>query len=85
MKPMSRSRVAATVRIALGVFFVLLGVAGVFLPILQGLIFLALGAVLLAPHVPFFDRMRAWIYHRFPATEIFVERCHRRFHRHRRK
>ncbi|MES1923868.1 hypothetical protein [Salinisphaera sp. T31B1] len=38
------------VRIGLGVFFFLLGIAGLVLPILQGVLFLLISAILLAPY-----------------------------------
>ena len=44
-------------RIAVGVLLLVLGVIGLFLPILQGLLFLALGAVLLSADVPLFRRL----------------------------
>ena len=74
------------VRVFFGVFFLVLGVLGIFLPILQGLIFLALGLALLAPHVPFIRRLRDRMYSRYPRTERFVAAMRRRFswlHRHR--
>ena len=53
-------------RHVLGWLSLLVGLAGLVLPILQGWFFIALGAVLLAPDVPFFARLVAWIERRFP-------------------
>ncbi|MDO9585873.1 MAG: PGPGW domain-containing protein, partial [Syntrophales bacterium] len=54
-----------------GWFFILLGVVGLFLPFLQGIIFLLIGAIILAPEVPFFRRLIAKIEKRHP--EIFAQ------------
>ncbi len=56
-------------RLVLGWLFLVLGVLGLFLPFLQGLLFLAIGVVLLSRHVPFFDRIRLKMYRRFPSVE----------------
>ncbi len=44
-------------RWVVGVFFVLLGIAGIFLPILQGLLLLALGLAILRREIPVLDRV----------------------------
>jgi uncharacterized protein len=54
------------VRISLGVFLILLGIPGLVLPILQGWLLLALGALLLSVDIPFFDRLVRWIEDRVP-------------------
>jgi uncharacterized membrane protein YbaN (DUF454 family) len=56
-------------RIALGVTMLILGVAGLFLPILQGILFLAIGLGLLAPYSPFLQRREEELKRRFPAIE----------------
>lgn len=61
-------------RISLGVILILLGIPGLVLPILQGWLFLALGALLLSIDVPFFDRMVEWIEERVPPIKKPVER-----------
>jgi hypothetical protein len=43
-----------------------LGVIGLFLPVLQGVLFLAIGALLLAPYVRAFRRFSAWVHKRYP-------------------
>lgn len=50
----------------LGWSCLVLGIAGLVLPILQGWLFLALGALLLAPDIPIFKRMLDWIERKFP-------------------
>ena len=62
-------------RLSLGWFFIALGIVGLFLPVLQGIIFIALGVALLAPHVPFFARLRDMIYRRFPPSRHFVAKA----------
>jgi uncharacterized membrane protein YbaN (DUF454 family) len=47
-------------RIALGSFLVLLGVAGLILPIMPGWIFLIPGLVILADHFPWAHRLLQW-------------------------
>lgn len=67
-------------RMVAGWFFIVLGIAGLFLPILQGLLFLAVGLVLLAPIVPFVGRMRDALYRRFPRVEAAVKRLKKNYH-----
>jgi len=63
------------VRISLGTILILLGIPGLVLPILQGWLFLALGALLLSVDVPLFDRLVRWIEERVPPVKKPVERC----------
>ena len=46
-----KQHIKRAARIVSGWVFLLLGVAGLFLPILQGIIFLTIGAILLAPYI----------------------------------
>lgn len=57
---------------------IVLGVAGLFLPILQGWLFIALGALLLSPDVPFFARLLAKIERRFPRLKPAIHRVRTR-------
>jgi len=50
----------------LGWTFMALGVVGALLPILQGWLFFAAGALLLAPDIPIFARFFCWIEARMP-------------------
>jgi len=70
-------------RMAFGVFFLFLGVIGLFLPVLQGLLFLVIGVALLADHIPVFARIRNAIYRRFPRVEHAVHHARARFRRRR--
>lgn len=62
------------VRISLGTILILLGIPGLVLPILQGWLFLALGALLLSVDVPFFDRLVRWIEEKVPPVKKPVQR-----------
>ena len=62
------------VRISLGTILILLGIPGLILPILQGWLFLALGALLLSMDVPFFDRLVRWIEQKVPPVKKPVDR-----------
>lgn len=61
-------------RIVLGWAFIVLGIIGCFLPFLQGILFLAIGAGLLAPYVPFFRKLQTSLYKRFPGARNFLKR-----------
>jgi uncharacterized membrane protein YbaN (DUF454 family) len=58
-----------SLRIVLGGFFLILAVAGFFLPILQGWLFLAVAILLLSPNVPLFARLIAWLEERSPRLQ----------------
>ncbi|HSV30034.1 MAG TPA: PGPGW domain-containing protein [Candidatus Omnitrophota bacterium] len=55
-----------TLKIAAGILFLVLGVAGLALPFLQGVLFLAVGLVILAPHWPWAGRQVARLRRRWP-------------------
>ena len=61
-------------RQVVGWAFIVLGVVGLFLPILQGILFIAIGAILLAPYVRIFRRLSAWIHKRFPGLRKYTNR-----------
>jgi uncharacterized membrane protein YbaN (DUF454 family) len=54
------------VKIALGAVLLPLGIIGLFLPLLQGVLFLLVGVALLASEVPFVARFRDRIRSRYP-------------------
>ncbi|HOD34470.1 MAG TPA: PGPGW domain-containing protein [Syntrophales bacterium] len=56
-------------RYIIGWFFVVLGIIGCFLPILQGILFMAIGFLILAPEVPFIQRLLLKMRSRYP--EVF--------------
>jgi len=53
-------------RVGAGVFFFLLGVAGLVLPILQGVLFLIISAILLAPYSLWVQKQLARFEAKFP-------------------
>ncbi|HVN31658.1 MAG TPA: PGPGW domain-containing protein [Thermoanaerobaculaceae bacterium] len=70
------------VRHALGWALLVLGIAGLVLPVLQGWLFIALAALLLAPDVPAFARLTNWIEKRFPALRHPIQRVRARLGHH---
>jgi hypothetical protein len=74
-----RSTMKRLIRIILGCFLLLLGLAGLVLPLLQGWFFLAMGAIVLSRDVPLFARMERLITDRFPKAERFVSRLRSTF------
>ncbi len=65
-------------RHALGWGFLLLGVAGLVLPVLQGWLFIAIGALLLSPDIPAFARLMSWLEARFPRLRSAIQAARRR-------
>ncbi len=61
-----------------GVSLMALGVLGLFLPILQGWLLIALGALLLAREVPLFRRLALWVEARYPRLGGPLRRFRRR-------
>ena len=67
-----RSKLRHYVILTLGWFFIVLGILGLFLPILQGILFLCIGAILLSGESP---RMRLLIMklgRRYPKLRIVL-------------
>lgn len=62
------------VRIFAGFVLIILGLVGLIVPILQGWLFLALGALVLSPDIPLFARMVDWIEKHFPAIKDKIQR-----------
>ena len=54
------------IKITVGLVLLPLGVVGLFLPFLQGVLFLLVAVALLASEVPFVARLRNRVRHRFP-------------------
>lgn len=72
-KAWNRKRVAV---IAAGWFFVVAGIAGLFLPLLQGNLFLLIGLVILSKEYHWASRLVTHICSRFPKAEALVLRAH---------
>lgn len=67
------------IRIPIGVTFIILGIAGLILPILQGWLFLAIGSLVLSVDVKFFARIENRISRRFPRIGRALHRVKERF------
>lgn len=76
-------------RHAFGWFFILLGFVGLFLPILQGILFLIIGVIILAPEIPLFRKILDKLEKRYPAVfeqaTSFLKRISARMERKKRR
>lgn len=54
------------VRIGFGMFFFVFGLVGLVLPVLQGILFLIVSAILLAPYSVWVQKQQAWFEKRYP-------------------
>lgn len=70
-----KAKAARTVKIVVGALFLVLGVAGLFLPILQGFLFLAVGLAILAPESPMAQRQLDRLRHRYPDAARRMDRA----------
>lgn len=69
------------IKLGIGWFLLLLGIAGLVLPVLQGWLFIIMGMLVLAPEVPFIDRLLKRLLHRFPRLEKKLDHVRTRLHR----
>ena len=65
---------------ALGYFFLVLGVLGMFLPILQGFLFLFVGLIILARHAPWAQRLLDRIRNQHPKFDQMISTAERKSH-----
>jgi uncharacterized membrane protein YbaN (DUF454 family) len=72
--PRIQPTVKKTLRLTFGFLFLILGLLGLVFPVLQGWLFLALGAILLSKDLPLFNRMLGRIKSRFPGIGRAAER-----------
>jgi len=68
------AHVKRVIRIVLGTFFLLLGLIGIFLPILQGWLFIALAIFTLSRDIRMLAKLESKMTSRFPKTGHFFER-----------
>jgi uncharacterized membrane protein YbaN (DUF454 family) len=61
--------------IGVGYGFLALGVLGLFLPILQGVLFLVIGLLILSRHAPWAERLLARLAERHPRLYFVIERA----------
>jgi len=57
-----------------GYFFIILGIVGLFLPVLQGIFFIIIGLLLLAPESPVVQRMVNTLLEKYPDLAKKVRR-----------
>lgn len=70
------------IRMAQSIFgwtFVVIGVLGIFLPLLQGVLFIVIGLTILSTHSAFARRMLARLENKYPEIYAKVERLKQRF------
>lgn len=68
-------------RMGLGGFLILLGFVGLFLPVLQGFLFLGIGGLLLYRDLPFLPRFAGWLRNRYPSFDRVARRLKQSFPR----
>ena len=66
MARIGRERLKVILWLVLGYSFLVLGVLGMFLPILQGFLFLFVGLIILARHAPWAERLLNYLRQRSP-------------------
>jgi len=66
-------------RHVLGWFLVALGIIGLFLPFLQGILFILLGMIILGPEIPLFRRLLSKIKRRYPLLFEKVEQLKNKY------
>jgi uncharacterized membrane protein YbaN (DUF454 family) len=65
---------------ALGYTFLTLGVLGMFLPILQGFLFLFVGLIILARHAPWAERLLDYLREKSPRLDRGIAKAEARAH-----
>ncbi len=61
--------------LVLGYSFLVLGVAGLFLPILQGILFICVGLIILSRHAAWAERALGHLKSRHPKVEAAIEKA----------
>lgn len=62
--------------IIVGWFFIALGIAGLFLPVLQGILFLLVGLVILSTEYHWARRLLGYVRNRFPKLDSVIKAAH---------
>ena len=68
-------------RLVFGGIFILLGFVGLFLPVLQGFLFLGIGIALLYRDLPFLRKFVRWIRLRYPSLDHAATKLKQAFSR----
>lgn len=71
--PTSWKRIAI---IIIGWVFIALGIAGLFLPVLQGILFLLVGLVILSTEYHWARRLLGYVRNRFPKLDSVIKAAH---------
>jgi hypothetical protein len=80
MARIGRSHLKVILWQALGYFFLALGVLGMFLPILQGFVFLAVGLIILARHAPWAERLLDYLRQKSPRLDRAIAKAEAKTH-----
>jgi uncharacterized protein len=80
MARISRARLKVILWQALGYAFLVLGVLGMFLPILQGFLFLFIGLIILARHAPWAERLLDYLRLKSPRLDRTITKAEARMH-----
>ena len=80
MARISRTRLKVILWQALGYAFLVLGVLGTFLPILQGFLFLAIGLIILARHAPWAERLLNYLRLKSPRLDRAITKAEANMH-----
>lgn len=67
--------------LALGWAFILLGLAGLFLPVLQGILFLLIGLIILSSEYVWAHRLLTKLKTRFPRIAVHADSAHQKAER----
>ncbi|MGH6943962.1 MAG: PGPGW domain-containing protein [Geminicoccaceae bacterium] len=78
MARLSWARLKPILLQALGYLFLVLGVLGMFLPILQGFLFLFVGLIILARHAPWAERLLGYVRQRHPKFDALINKAEAR-------
>jgi uncharacterized protein len=70
-----RTRVKRWTVLAIGWMFILLGIAGLFLPVLQGILFLVIGLLILSTEYVWAHHLVRKLLNRFPRVEESIARA----------
>jgi len=59
--------------------FVVLGIIGLFLPLLQGILFILIGIIILAPEIPLFRKLLSELRRKYPLVFEKAERLIKKY------
>jgi uncharacterized protein len=72
-------------RIFFGILCLILGVIGLFLPVLQGILFIIIGLLILAPESKKIQRLLVWLRQKYPAIFAKAELIKQKYTRNKNK